>query len=409
MEQAVAGEVDVPTTTSHARPIWDQLVGQDHVVDTLRAAARLADRSRRQQATSGLAHAWLFTGPPGSGRSLAARAFAAALQCEHAGTDRVGCGQCAGCLTTMAGSHPDLSVTATEASILRVGEVRPLIQIAQRAPTGGRWRVMVVEDADRLNDTSGNALLKAIEEPPERTIWMLCAPGTEDVLVTIRSRCRAVRLRVPPPDDVAKLLVARDEIDPAMAAFAARAAQSHVGRARRLATDEQARSRRHDVVALAFQVSSVGDAVLRAGQLVDLAGAEATAATAQREAAEKADLLAAMGFSGQSRVPPAVRSAVRELEGEQKRRASRFKRDMLDASLTDLLSVYRDALMLQCGAVVELVNPAERQNLDELARSGSPAATLAKMEAITTARTRLTTTNVNPLIALEAMAVQLVG
>jgi DNA polymerase-3 subunit delta' len=409
VEQAVAGQVDVPSATRPASPVWDQLVGQDDVVRTLRGEARLAARVRAREASSGLAHAWLFTGPPGSGRSIAARALAAALQCENADSDRVGCGECAGCATTMAGSHPDLSVTATEASILRVAEVRPLIQLAQRAPTAGRWRVLVVEDADRLNETSGNALLKAIEEPPERTIWMLCAPSPEDVLVTIRSRCRAVRLRVPLPSDVAQLLIERDGVEEGMAAFAARAAQSHVGRARRLATDEQARIRRRDVVALAFGVSSVGDAVLRAGQLVDLASAEASAATTQREGAEKAELLAAMGFAGQGRVPPAVRAAVRELEGEQKRRAARFKRDVLDASLVDLLSVYRDVLMLQCGAPVELVNPAEQHNLERLARSGSAAATLAKMEAITAARIRLTTTNVNPLLALEAMAVRLMS
>src|SRR4051794_3326172 len=229
-----------------------------------------------------MTHAWLLTGPPGSGRSTAARAFAAALQCER------GCGVCHECRTALGGSHPDVALVATEHVFLRVEDVRPLVTLAQQRPSLGRWRVIVVEDADRLNDNSGNLLLKAIEEPPPRTVWLLCAPSPEDVLVTIRSRCRHVGLRVPPVADVAALLVRRHGVDPAIAAFAARAAGSHVGLARRLAVDEGARIRRREVLKLPEQITSVGAAVLAAGQLVEVAAEEAKAATSERDATEKA-------------------------------------------------------------------------------------------------------------------------
>lgn len=391
--------------------VWNQLVGQREAATVLQDAVQQARAFGAGERPVGPAHAWLLTGPPGSGRSVAARAFAAALHCENT---PAGCGYCKGCVTTMNGSHPDLSVTATEATVLRVGEVRPLIQLAQRMPTltgfGGHdgWRVMLIEDADRLNETSGNALLKAIEEPPQRTLWLLCAPSPDDVLVTIRSRCRSVRLRVPPPDDVARLLVERDGVDPDMAAQAARAAQSHIGRAKRLAIDETARSRRQEVVRLAFGLDGVGEAVLRAGQLVDVASEEATAATADRDAREKTALLTALGFENATRLPPAARAQVRDLEGEQKRRATRYKRDMLDAALVDLQSVYRDVLTLQFGAPVDLVNPTERADLLRLADEATPAVTLQRLDAIGLARRRITTTNVNPLLATEAMMIGIV-
>lgn len=376
--------------------VWDDLVGQAAPIGQLRESAARAARP----GAVGVAHAWLFTGPPGSGRSTAARAYAAALQCEQQG-----CGTCHACRTVLAGSHPDVQVTATEASILTVAQARDLVQVAQRHPSQGRWRVMLVEDADRFNEPALNALLKAIEEPPARTIWLLCAPSPEDVLVTIRSRCRPVRLRVPPVSAVADLLVRRGA-DRAMASFAAQAAQSHVGRAQRLATDEDARMRRREVLDIAFAVRGVGDAVLRAGQLIEVATDEATAATADRDATERAGLLRALGYEGESRLPPPIRTQVRALEAEQKKRATRFKRDVVDRALLDLLSVYRDVLVVQLGAQVDLVNSTERQRLSRLAAASTPEATLRRMDAIGEARTRIGTT-ANALMVVEAMAVQL--
>lgn len=377
--------------------VWDDLVGQESAVAELRAAAQ--DPSR-------MTHAWLFTGPPGSGRSVAARAFAAALLCERPGGVEPGCGECRACRTVLAGTHPDVELVNTEASILRVDEIRPLVQLAQRAPSSGAWRFVIVEDADRLNETSGNVLLKAIEEPPPRTVWLLCAPSPQDVLVTLRSRSRAVGLRVPPADAVARLLVQRDGIDPAVAEVAARAAQSHIGLARRLARDPEARTRRTAVLELARRIRGVPDAVVAAGELVEVAQAQARAATEERDATEKAALYRALGAEEGKPLPPALRSQLKALEDDQKRRATRAQRDVLDRAMTDLLSLYRDVLVVQLGADVELVNLELDAQVRALAADSTPEQTVRRMDAVGTARERIGA-NVAPLLAVEAMAVAL--
>ena len=277
---AAAGGRDLrPGRARAAVSVWDEVVGQQPTVELLRRAVR---SSRGDGA--GMTHAWLFTGPPGSGRSVAARAFAAALLCDE---DEAGCGTCHSCHTVLTGSHADVTTLRTEGVIISRQQALELLPVAQRRPSTGRWRVILVEDADRLNDSSGNAMLKAIEEPTARTVWLLCAPSADDVLVTIRSRCRHVGLRTPPPQAVADLLVQRDGVDPQMAAFAARAAQSHIGMARRLATDEQARIRRRDVLAVPLKLHGVGEAVMHAAALLDTAKAEAEAGTTERDEAER--------------------------------------------------------------------------------------------------------------------------
>jgi DNA polymerase-3 subunit delta' len=388
-------------------PVWRDVVGQAAAIAVLEravAAARVATQAGGVAPPgAGMTHAWLLTGPPGSGRSTAARAFAAALQCPDGG-----CGRCHECLTALSGAHADVALIATEHVQLRVDDVRPLVALAQRRPSGGRWRVIVVEDADRLNDNSGNVLLKALEEPPPRTVWVLCAPSADDVLVTVRSRCRRVGLRIPPVADVADLLVRRDGADPAIAAYAARAAQSHIGLARRLALDEGARIRRREVLGLPAKIRSVGAAVIAAGQLVDVAAEESKAATGERDAAERATLLHSLGAEGATTLPPAVRAQVRQLEENQKRRATRAQRDVLDRSLIDLLSLYRDVLVLQVGAGddVDLVNVELEQQVRALARESTAEATLRRMDAIGEARERIEA-NVAPLLAVEALMVAL--
>lgn len=372
--------------------VWDELVGQEPAVELLRGAVEDPQR---------MTHAWLLTGPPGSGRSNAARAFAAALQC----TDR-GCGACHDCVTTLAGTHPDVTVVATEGVFIRADTARPLVELAQRSPSRGGWRVIVVEDADRLNETSGNVLLKAIEEPAPRTVWLLCAPSPQDVLITLRSRSRHVSLRVPPVEAVAGLLVRRDGVDPTTALVAARAAQSHIGIARRLARDPEARARRAAVLAVAPRIRGVGDAVLAAGELVETAQAEAKAATEQRDAEERAALLHTLGAEGAATLPPTVRAQVRQLEEDQKRRATRAQRDVLDRAMVDLLSLYRDVLVVQLGADVDLVNVEEEPAVRRLAESTTAEQTLRRMDAVGQARTRLAG-NVAPLLAVEAMAIAL--
>ena len=377
--------------------VWDDLQGQEPVVDQLRRGAA--------QATPN--HAWLFTGPPGSGRSNAARAFAAALLCDRQDRALRGCGECKACRTALAGSHADVTSVTTEKVTISIDEARELVRKAQDKPSTGRWRVIIVEDADRMQERSTNVLLKAIEEPPPRTIWLLCAPSPGDVLVTIRSRCRAVSLRLPPVEDVAELLIRRDGIDPAIARDAARAAQSHIGIAKRLATDDGARSRREAIVKLPLSLRNVSGAMKAAGDLVALAEAEATSSFEQRDAAEKQSLLASLGAADGGTLPPSIRSQVKRLEEDQVRRAKRSKNDYFDRALTDLLSFYRDVLMLQVGSGETLVNESLRRELTEYASQGSPEQTLLRMEEINLVRRRLVSTNVAPLLAIEAMAVSL--
>ncbi|MDO8143345.1 MULTISPECIES: DNA polymerase III subunit delta' [unclassified Isoptericola] len=372
--------------------VWDDVVGQPEAVGVLRRAAT---------DPSAMTHAWLLTGPPGSGRSVAARAFAAALQCPEGG-----CGRCRACTTTLAGTHPDLTVVATDKVVIAIDEVRDLITTASRTPSAGRYRVIVVEDADRMVERTTNVLLKSIEEPPAHTVWVLCAPSSQDVLPTIRSRCRSVALRVPPARDVADLLVRRDGVDPAVALQAAQAAQSHVGMARRLARDPEARQRRADVLRIARRIRGVPDAVLAAADLVEVAKAEAAAATTERDAAEKSELLRALGVAEGETVPPKLRSQVKQLEDDQKRRATRSQRDVLDRAMVDLLSLYRDVLVVQLGADVEPVNGEQADTVRGLARDSTPEQTVRRMDAIGQARERLEG-NVAPLLAVEAMAIAL--
>jgi DNA polymerase III subunit delta' len=373
--------------------VWRDLVGQDSAVATLQRAVT---------EPGAMTHAWVLTGPPGSGRSVAARAFAAALECpQH------GCGECRECRTAIEGSHADVDLIATEGLSIKVEQARELAQLAALRPSVGPWRVIVVEDADRLTERAADALLKAVEEPAPRTVWVLCAPSLEDVVITIRSRSRHVRLRTPPVEAVAELLHRRDGVELPMAMYAARAAQSHVGLARRLARDEDARIRRRDVTALAAKVRGVGDALGAAADLAKIAEEESGAASAERDAAERQRLMELLGVDPAARTqPPHVRSQLAGLEKEQKARATRHSRDVLDRSLVDLLSVYRDALVVRTGAGSALVNEDSRQVVQRVSELLGPDELLGAMDAIGTARERIGA-NVNPLLALEAMALDL--
>ena len=379
--------------------VWDDLQGQAPVVAQLKQAA---------QGETGLTHAWLFTGPPGSGRSNAAKAFAAALNCEQDDVTMRGCGECAACHTILGETHSDVTFVRTEKVTITIDEARELVSKAGDRPATGRWRIIVVEDADRMAERTTNVLLKAIEEPTPRTIWMLCAPSPADVLVTIRSRCRPVSLRLPPASDVADLLVRRDGVERQLADRAARAAQSHIGIARRLARDADARQRRMDTVRIPLGLRGVTAAVMMAEQLVKIATEEANSSNDERDAAEKIALLASLGAPESGTLPPSMRSQVKQLEDDQKRRAKRSITDSLDRTLTDLLSFYRDVLIIQLGNAVELVNVELKSELEEYAGHSTPETTLARMDAINKARVRITTTNVAPLLAVESMATSLI-
>ncbi|MEU3299392.1 MULTISPECIES: DNA polymerase III subunit delta' [unclassified Streptomyces] len=396
--------------------VWDDLVGQDRVQEQLAAAARDADAlvtavaaGEQSPPASKMTHAWLFTGPPGSGRSTAARAFAAALQCtspDRAMGGAPGCGFCDGCHTSLVGTHADVEVVRTDLLSIGVKETRDLVRRAQLSPAVGRWQVIVLEDADRLTEGAGNVLLKAVEEPAPRTVWLLCAPSLEDVLPTIRSRCRHLSLRTPPVASVADVLMRRDGIEPEVAASAARATQGHIGRARRLATDEATRARRATVLKLPLRVEDVGGGLRAAQELVDAAAEDAKQVAEEVDTKETEDLKAALGAVAGGRMPRGTAGAMKELEDRQKRRRTRTQRDSLDLALTDLTGFYRDVLALQLGSRVALANEDVRDALDRVARGSSPEGTLRRIEAVLACREALDA-NVAPLLAVEAMTMAL--
>lgn len=376
--------------------VWDGLVGQRHVIEVLQDAA----------AGRGMSHAFLFTGPPGSGRSNAAVAFAAALQCEE--TPR-GCGTCKACHTVLAGSHADVIVVSTEGLSIGVKDVRELVRRSALSPVGPGWQIVIVEDADRVTEQGVNALLKAIEEPAARTVWMLCTPTVEDVLPTIRSRCRLVTLSTPTADDVAAFLVRRDGVDAALASYAARASQGHIGRARALARDDETRNRRREVVALPAQLVSLRRCMDAAKRLTEVTKEEADAITTELDAREKSELDAAYGVVERGRRPREYAPALRDLEKDQKSRAKRRQLDVVDRGLMDLVSVYRDAIAVAQHAPGQLVNEEIRRDVELLARVSPPETNLRRISAIFEAREQMLEFNVQPALALESMMVALMA
>ncbi|HUC60178.1 MAG TPA: DNA polymerase III subunit delta' [Streptosporangiaceae bacterium] len=374
--------------------VFGQLVGQDQVVGQLKTAV----------GSGGMTHAWLFTGPPGSGRSVAARAFAAALLCRDQG-----CGECPSCRQVSAGTHPDLLLVRPDGLSYGVKQTRELVLKAAASPVYGGWRIVLFEDADRATEQAANALLKAIEEPPPRTIWLLCAPSAADLPTTIRSRCRLITLRTPPTAAVAAILRA-EGVSEELALEAARASFGHIGRARRLATDQETSAHRREVLAIPRRLTGLGEAFAAAAALVKAAEAEAAATTEELDVPEREALKRAFGEGSTGKgVASAVRGAagaLKELEDRQKSRATRIKRDALDLALLDLAGFYRDVLALQVGADIELANASRESDLRAVADASSAATTVRRIEAIMTCRERLAA-SVAPLLAVEELTLTL--
>jgi DNA polymerase-3 subunit delta' len=375
--------------------VFKDLVGQTQIVLALEDAVRA---SRNGEETQEMTHAWLFTGPPGSGRSSAAVAFAAALVCPEGG-----CGTCIDCRSAKAGGHADVEIIRTEGLSIKIDEVRELMQRISWAPSVGGWRVVVMEDADRLTESAANALLKAIEEPGARTVWLLCAPTLSDVLPTIRSRARHLQLRTPSKSEVAQVLMERDGVSPGMADFAARVSQGHIGRARFLANDEAIRSRRGTIMNLPLSISNIASAFAAAASLLALATEEAQLQSTTRSEKETQELAMAWGQGATGRgMATGGAKALKDLEKEQKSRATRMVRDSLDGALLDLATLYRDVLMLQSGLVESLINSELQVQIQALADRIQPEKVLAKIEAIMQARTNLSF-NAAPLLTIEAL------
>lgn len=375
--------------------VYDELIGQAHLIEILSAAVEAAANNEESQE---MTHAWIFTGPPGSGRSSAAIAFAQALVCK-----KVGCGTCNECMTAKSGAHPDVEILKSEGLSIKIDEIRELITRTAWAPSMGGWRVVVMEDADRLTESAANALLKAIEEPGLRTVWLLCAPTLHDIPPTIRSRCRHIQLHTPSNSDVAGFLISKDQIAPKMADFAARVSQGHIGRARYLATNEEVRNRRSAILNIPSQLNSVASAYAAAAKLVELANIESDAISEALDEKEYQALSAALGITGGK----TGGKALKELEKEQKSRATRITRDTLDGALLDLATFYRDVIMVQAGSRDSLINAELAEQIIKFAENTQPQKTLAKMDAIMSARDSLQR-NGAPLLVMESLMCELI-
>jgi DNA polymerase-3 subunit delta' len=394
--------------------VFDALIGQEVAVTELSRAARAAADlvAGRQAQLGAMTHAWLFTGPPGSGRSVAAKALAAAVECERSDEPAgPGCGTCGGCRMVKAGTHPDVQSIVPQGLSIGVNEMRAVVATSARRPSLGRWQVVVIEDADRLTEGASNALLKAIEEPPERSIFLLCAPSThpDDVIVTIRSRCRVVGLRIPPAAAVAEVLQ-RDGVDSQTALWAAQAGQGHVGRARRLARDPEARERRAAVLEIPAQLTTLHACFEAADHLVKAAEAEARALTDSLDVTETEELKVALGAGGTGKgTASAARGsagALKELEKRQKSRATRLQRDALDRALVDLASFYRDVLLVQAGSQAPAAHPDFAQDVATVARTIDQAGALNRLDEVLACREAIEL-NVKPKVAVEALTASL--
>jgi len=385
--------------------MWNELIGQEFSVKTLQQASLDSKSALTGKVVSGFSQAWLITGPPGSGRSTAARLFATTLQCEANG-----CGKCVSCISVKNGTHPDVHVITPTGLSYGIDDTKDLVREAAMLPSLSQWNIIILEDADRLTTEAGNALLKAIEEPAKLTMWILCAPSSKDVLITIKSRCRIVSLRTPPAEEIAELLIKRDGIDKAMAHFAAHASLGHVGRAKLLATDEQVRERRSLVLQVPFELKDLPSCFAAAQRLVDAATEDADIATDEMDEKELDNLLRAYGQGAEgvskTKVQRLASGAKKELEEGQKKRYKRITRDRLDLTLQELAAFYRDVLVLQTGADLELFHTEMKGSLQRFADSSSINSSIKRLDAVEATR-RMLNSEAAPLLVLESLTVQL--
>lgn len=380
--------------------VWDSIVGQDQVVEQLKAIACGNPNA--------IAQSWLICGPPGSGRSYVARAFAAALESPDRGLEdeptRVS-------QQVLADTHPDVTVLATNKVTIGIDEVRDIITTAEQMPSTAPWRIIIIEDVDRMLERTTNVLLKEIEEPSEHTIWLLCAPSAQDVLPTIRSRTRIVNLAVPSDQAVAKFLESQG-VEPKIAVRAARLAQGHIGIARLYATEERVMTDRDELIVGVLNLMRASDAVLLAGQLIDSAKTQADDEVSKKVAAAETEFRRINGLGEKDRIPPKLRSAYNAIskKDELKKQSTRLTRDVLDRALNSIASIYRDVAVLQNNAEdsVGLVNLENRSAIAELSVRLDRAGAVRRLEDIATARRRLNG-NGNPVLVLEALFCALIA
>lgn len=372
--------------------VFDSLVGQSEVVERLKSATSAATSG---STTQEMVHSWLFVGPAGSGRSNAAVAFAAALVCSQSG-----CGTCRDCQTVLTGTHIDVERFNPNGLSIKAEEVRELIARSAWSPSVGPWRIVIIEDADRLTETAANALLKTIEEPETHTLWFLCAPTLSDVSITIRSRCRHLQLRTPSKTSVEEFLLTNTSVDSKTAAFAARVSQGHIGRARFIATNQEAQTRRKEVLALAFSLKDIDSCFKAASHLLDTAQEQAESENSERDSKQLKQLQDAYQGTGRSLISGGSK-AIKDLEKEQKSVTTRSIRDNLDSALLDIATIYRDVLVTQSGSD-EILNIDLRLEITDFAKTTTPKRSIERIEALLEARINLGR-NSAPLSTLEAL------
>ena len=372
--------------------LLNELIGQTKIVEQLVSAVLHAKTGAISHAMS---HSWLFVGPPGSGRSNAAVAFAASLVCKDNG-----CGACVECTTVLASTHVDVERFNPSGLSIKADEVRELISRSSWSPSVGGWRIVIIEDADRLTETAANALLKTIEEPESHTVWLLCAPTLSDVPVTIRSRCRHVQLRTPSTKSVEAFLLNNTKVDSMTASFSARVSQGHIGRARYIATNQDAQQRRKEVLALPLSLNDIDSCFKAAQKLVNIAEEQADNENSERDALELKELQDAYQGTGRGLISGGAK-AIKDLEKEHKSSTARSIRDNIDASLLDIATFYRDVLVVQ-SASHEILNVDLVEEITNYARTTAGRRTLEQIDLVLTARTNLSR-NAAPLATLEAL------
>lgn len=385
--------------------VFDSIIGQEHAVSALKRASTDAAKVAVGERGDAMTHAWLITGPPGSGRSVTAMAFAASLVCHQGG-----CGTCIDCRNVAQGIHPDVEHVIPEGVVYTVANADQLIERAALTPTRSSWHVIVVEDVDRFQLNAVPKLLKSIEEPPPHTVWILCAPTVDDVLPTIVSRCRHIVLNTPTIEDVTEQLISRFGVERAMAAFAARAAQGHIGRARALATDEQARLKRNEILDIPTRIATVSSCYEIAGSIVSNANDEADRIIAPLEKQDEKDVRMAFGEGAEGKgfksIDRAIKREMKDLEDRFKKRRRRIVADEYDRIILDLTGYFRDVLVVQAGSTAPLINEELRPAIERYAQGSDSAATLRRIDALRESRDQLIA-NVAPLAVFESLLVTL--
>ena len=384
---------------------FDVIIGQDAAVHELQHAAADANGKLLSDESSAMTHAWLITGPPGSGRSTLALAFACALVCSQGG-----CGTCIDCRNVVSGVHADVEHVIPEGVHYSIANTVALIERASMMPTRAPWHIILIEDVDRLNVDAASVLLKSLEEPPPQTVWLLCAPTAEDVFDTIRSRCRQVHLSTPSLGAIAEQLVSRFGIDPAMAEFATRVSQGHIGRARAIATDEQVRIRRKEILDIPSRLKTVSACFSYASQIVATVAADTDSIVGVLDTQDEENIKVMFGEGASGKglrgIERAKKSAIKDLEKRHKDRRRRVVADQYSRVLLDLTGLYRDILVIQSQAAVPLINEELRPTLEHLADLDTETQTLQRIDAINESRDHLLA-NVTPLSVFESLLVTL--